>query len=321
MLTHFRSFWSFWRWNFPWLLHKGDTGQNTNCSKNVAHWGQCCTLGGCTLGATGVYYMIEFYYVMLISYFSPEAIKEILGHCHLLHMLCYFYKVYILILILAMDSTRGPKYWSTLLVAKNNWNRTESTFEISWYWTAISFILSAWITQGKSSIIDDQYYAYRLMNFIQYWTQVHGLWENYDEQLTVDDEDFPVPILDKSIRIGRRVTYFTKIIMAFSEKFWESNWVGKSWKSEKSISTCQRQCFEGKNLKLSNLSNIIFSNFWVCYDRQVDFTLDWLSRKRIEKIPQLMYIFGCLGLISFVLSLSCSVIGHLGNTARITLEI
>ena len=35
------------------------------------------------------------------------------------------------------------------------------------------------------------------------WFQVHGLWENYDEQLTVDDEDFPVPILDKSIRIGK----------------------------------------------------------------------------------------------------------------------
>ena len=56
------------------------------------------------------------------THFSPEAIKEILGHCHLLHMLCYLYKVYILILILAMDSTRGPKYWSTLLVTANNWN-------------------------------------------------------------------------------------------------------------------------------------------------------------------------------------------------------
>ena len=88
------------------------------------------------------------------THFSPEAIKEILGHCHLLHMLCYLYKVYILILILAMDSTRGPKYWSTLLVTANNWNWTKSTFEISWYWTATSFILSTWIAQGKFSVIN-----------------------------------------------------------------------------------------------------------------------------------------------------------------------
>ena len=37
--THFRSFLSFWSWKFSWVLHKGDTGQNTNCSKNVAHKG------------------------------------------------------------------------------------------------------------------------------------------------------------------------------------------------------------------------------------------------------------------------------------------
>ena len=30
-------------------------GQNTNYLINVAHWGQFSTLGGCTLGATGVY--------------------------------------------------------------------------------------------------------------------------------------------------------------------------------------------------------------------------------------------------------------------------
>ena len=37
--THFRSFLSFWSWQFSWVLHTGDTGQNTNCSKNVAHKG------------------------------------------------------------------------------------------------------------------------------------------------------------------------------------------------------------------------------------------------------------------------------------------
>ena len=36
------------------MLHKGDTWQNINCSKNVAHWGQCSKLGECTLGTTSV---------------------------------------------------------------------------------------------------------------------------------------------------------------------------------------------------------------------------------------------------------------------------
>ena len=36
--THYRSFLSFWNWNFSWVWHKGDTGQNTNCSQ------KCCTL-------------------------------------------------------------------------------------------------------------------------------------------------------------------------------------------------------------------------------------------------------------------------------------
>ena len=44
----FRSFLSFWSWNFSWVLHKGDTGQNTNRSK------KCCSLGEYTLGATCV---------------------------------------------------------------------------------------------------------------------------------------------------------------------------------------------------------------------------------------------------------------------------
>ena len=42
------------------MLHKGDTGENTNCSKNVAHWRQCCTLGSCTLGVTGVLQQITY---------------------------------------------------------------------------------------------------------------------------------------------------------------------------------------------------------------------------------------------------------------------
>ena len=32
----------------------GTRGKTQIAQKNVAHWGQCCTLGGCTLGATSV---------------------------------------------------------------------------------------------------------------------------------------------------------------------------------------------------------------------------------------------------------------------------
>ena len=39
---------------FPECCTKGTRGKTQIAQKNVAHWGQCCTLGGCTLGATSV---------------------------------------------------------------------------------------------------------------------------------------------------------------------------------------------------------------------------------------------------------------------------
>ena len=39
---------------FPECCTKGTRGKTQITQKNVAHWGQCCTLGGCTLGATSV---------------------------------------------------------------------------------------------------------------------------------------------------------------------------------------------------------------------------------------------------------------------------
>ena len=36
----------------------GTRGKTQIVQKNVAHWGQCCTLGCCTLGATGVYHIV-----------------------------------------------------------------------------------------------------------------------------------------------------------------------------------------------------------------------------------------------------------------------
>jgi hypothetical protein len=40
---------------FPKCCTKGTRGKTQITQKNVAHWGQCCTLGGCTLGATSVW--------------------------------------------------------------------------------------------------------------------------------------------------------------------------------------------------------------------------------------------------------------------------
>ena len=38
----------------------GTRGKTQIAQKNVAHWGQCCTLGGCTLGASGVVQLTGF---------------------------------------------------------------------------------------------------------------------------------------------------------------------------------------------------------------------------------------------------------------------
>ena len=43
--TYLRSFLSFGSWNFSWVLHKGDTGQNTNWSKKMLHVGDIEDIG------------------------------------------------------------------------------------------------------------------------------------------------------------------------------------------------------------------------------------------------------------------------------------
>ena len=37
----------------------GTRGKTQIAQKNVSHWGKCCTLGGCTLGATGVFQLFK----------------------------------------------------------------------------------------------------------------------------------------------------------------------------------------------------------------------------------------------------------------------
>ena len=44
---------------FPGCCTKGTRGKTQIAQKNVAHWGQCCTLGGYTLGTTSVFCILH----------------------------------------------------------------------------------------------------------------------------------------------------------------------------------------------------------------------------------------------------------------------